>query len=158
MLVKKMIYTAAVEDKEKAKRNLIHEAKVLLALGDHERLPLFFGIVTKKEPLCLVTQFHSVNGCSMTLHEASNTTRLTTVDCTEIFLEICSGLGHVHCRGYLHNDIKANNVVLERPSSTEKYSPVLIDFGKSTKATAVLVSQHGKKRSTPGHQKSYLAP
>lgn len=158
VLVKKMIYTAAVEDKEKAKRNLIHEAKVLLALGDHERLPLIFGIVTKKEPLCLVTQFHSVNGCSMTLHEASNTARLTTVDCTEIFLEICSGLSHVHCRGYLHNDIKANNVVLERPSSTEKYSPVLIDFGKSTKATAVLVSQHGKKRSTPGHQKSYLAP
>ena len=57
MLVKKIIHSNAVEDKERAKRNLIHEAKVLLALGDHERLPLFFGIVTKNEPLCLVTQF-----------------------------------------------------------------------------------------------------
>lgn len=158
VLVKKIIHSDAVEDKERAKRNLIHEAKVLPALGDHERLPLFFGIVTKNEPLCLVTQFHSVNGCSITLHQASNTGKLTPVDCTEIFLEIRSGLRHVHCRGYLHNDIKANNVVLERPSATDKYSPVLIDFGKSTKAAAVLVSDHGKKRSTPGQEKSYLAP
>ena len=80
------------------------------------------------------------------------------MDCTEIFLEICFGLRHVHCRAYLHNDIKANYVVLERPSATDKYSPVLIDFGKSTKAASVLVSQHRKKRCTHGQEKSYLAP
>ena len=99
-----------------------------------------------------------MNGCSITLHQASNTGKLTPVDCTEIFLEICFGLRHVHCRAYLHNDIKANYVVLERPSATDKYSPVLIDFGKSTKAASVLVSQHRKKRCTHGQEKSYLAP
>lgn len=65
--------------------------------------------------------------------------------------------------GYLHNDIKANNVVLEKtPTVSEKsYSPVLIDFGKSTKAAASFMTSRtsGRKRIAPEHSlKSYLAP
>jgi len=33
----------------------------------------------------------------------------------------------VHNKGYLHNDLKGNNVVLDRAN----HNPVLIDFGKS---------------------------
>lgn len=65
--------------------------------------------------------------------------------------------------GYLHNDIKADNVVLEEtPTISEKsYSPVLIDFGKSTKAAASFMTSRtsGRKRIAPEHSlKSYLAP
>ena len=60
---------------------------------------------------------------------------LTPFVSTELFLEICSALKYVHLAGYLHNDIKANNVVLEKSSrASDKYLPVLIDFGKSSKA------------------------
>lgn len=60
----------------------------------------------------------------------------------------------MHSKGFLHNDIKSNNVVLDQ-TGPEQYNPVLIDFGKSTRtsaATTITVNE----RSTDG--KSYLAP
>ncbi|CAH3044267.1 unnamed protein product [Pocillopora meandrina] len=45
---------------------------------------------------------------------------------------IDSTLSYVHSKGYLHKDIKANTVVLERESNSAKYNPILIHFGKST--------------------------
>lgn len=80
-----------------------------------------------------------MNGCSMIFYEVLNIVRFIMVDCIEIFLEICFGLGYVYCRGYLYNDIKVNNVVFERLLSIEKYSFVFIDFGKSIKVIVVLV-------------------
>ena len=41
-------------------------------------------------------------------------------------------MSYVHSKGYLHKDIKANNVVLERESNSAKYNLILIHFGKST--------------------------
>lgn len=77
----------------------------------------------------MVTQFHGVKDESVTLHQAAKGSFLTPQDSAEIFLEICSALKHVHSRGYLHNDIKANNVVLEKtPTASEKYSPVEVSL------------------------------
>ena len=56
----------------------------------------------------------------------------------KIAVEICSALNHVHSRGFLHNDIKANNVVIERKPESDKYTPILIDFGKGTRASVNL--------------------
>ena len=85
-----------------------------------------------------MTQFHIENGHSVTLRQAANTNTFTPPDCTEIFLEICVALRHVYTREYLHNDIKANNVVLKLESGSEKYKPFLIDFSKSTKVAGVV--------------------
>ena len=63
----------------------------------------------------------------------------------------------MHSKGYLHNDIKENNVVLERPSVSEEFRPVLIDFGKSLKASSVtLYRRNGTAMKCK--EKSYLAP
>ncbi|KAK3722847.1 hypothetical protein QZH41_007802 [Actinostola sp. cb2023] len=40
-------------------------------------------------------------------------------------------LAHIHINGYLHCDLKANNIVLEEKEG--EYSPIIIDFGKSIK-------------------------
>ena len=160
VIVKKMTHSNTTEGKERARRSLLHEAKVVSALGDHARLPMVLGIVTQKEPLCLVTQFHGVDDESITLHQAASTNMLTPFVSTELFLEICSALKYVHLAGYLHNDIKANNVVLEKSlTASDKYIPVLIDFGKSSKAgtgSEFLVST-GKKMLHE-ERKTYLAP
>ena len=151
------------EGKERARRNLVHEAEVVSALGDHARLPMLLGIITRGESLCMVTQFHGVGNESLTLHQAAKGSFLTPENSVEIFQELSSALKHVHSMGYLHNDIKANNVVLEKTPtiSEESYSPVLIDFGKSTKAAASFMTSRtsGRKRIAPEHSlKSYLAP
>ena len=158
VIVKKMTHNNTAEGKEMARKNLLHEATVVKALGDHERLPLIFGVVTENEPLSLVKLFHGVRDESITLHQAANASMLTPSDSAEIFLQICDALKHVHLRGYLHNDIKANNVVLERnPTALKKYNPILIDFGKSTKAAAISVTESVKRRA-PVQTKTYLAP
>ena len=159
VIVKKMTHDNTPEGKEKARRNLLHEATVASALGDHERLPLIFG-VSQNHPFCLVTLFHGVRDESLTLHQAANTSMLTPPESTEIFIQICSALKHVHSRGYLHNDIKANNVVLERNpmAASKKYNPVLIDFGKSTPKAAASSVTPSIKRMTAEQKKSYLAP
>jgi len=149
-----MIYKDEL-DKSRAKRDLIHEGEVLTALGDHERLPMIVGVITSQEPLCLVTQFHGINEKSVTLHEAACTQMITPAECMDLFVETCTALKHVHSKGFLHNDIKANNVILERNAECDKYVPVLIDFGKSTKASANLPLCVNRKRT---HGKSYLAP
>ena len=135
VVVKKMIYSYTAEDKLRAKRDLIHEAEVITALGDHKRLPMIVGVVTTQEPLCLVTQFYGINGTSSTLHHVTILNIITSPECLDIFVEIYSALKHVHSKGFLHNDIKANNVVLERRTDSNRCTPILIDFEKSRKAS-----------------------
>ncbi|XP_067019463.1 probable LIM domain-containing serine/threonine-protein kinase DDB_G0287001 [Acropora muricata] len=154
VVVKKMIHKDTERDKLRAKREVVHEAEVLTALGDHEGLPMLIGITTANEPYCLVTQFHGIIEQSVTLHQAANSKIITPAECIQLFVKICSALEHVHSKGFLHNDIKSNNVVLDQ-TGPEQYNPVLIDFGKSTRtsaATTITVNE----RSTDG--KSYLAP
>jgi len=40
-----MIHNAKREDQERTRRNLLHEAKVFSALGDHPNLPMIFHVV-----------------------------------------------------------------------------------------------------------------
>ena len=106
------------------------------------------------------TVFHLVTSTgqeSVTLHQAADNNAVTKANCISIFKKICSVLDHVHSKGYLHNDIKGNNVVLERPSASGEFSPVLIDFGKSLKVSSVtLYRRNGTVMKCKG--KSYLAP
>ena len=122
-------------------------------LNSNVRLPMLLGIITHSKPFCMVTQFHGVRDQSVTLHQAVKGSFLTPQDSADIFLEICSALKHIQSRGSLHNDIKANNVVLEKsPTASEKYSTVLIDFGKSTKVSASSVPlTSSRKRIAPEH-------
>ena len=120
VIVKKISHDHTAEGKDRARRNLVHEANVISALGDHARLPMLFGVITHSEPLCMVTQFHCVGNESVTLHEAAKQSFLTPKNSVEIFQELCSAVKHVHSRGYLHNDIKANNVVLEKNTHSHR--------------------------------------
>lgn len=149
-----MTHNDNAEEQYRAKKNLLHEAGVITALGDHANLPMLFGVVTKSVPLCLVLQFHGVNQESTTLHQAASKILLNPTDCISLFIEIASTLSYVHLKGYLHNDVKANNVVLERKSDSAKYDPILIDFGKSTK----LGLPSSKRSSSYCSRNTYLAP
>ena len=53
--------------RDNMKKEVQHEAKMISHLEDHRGVPLLFGIVTKSEPLRLITKFHGRKDKSVTL-------------------------------------------------------------------------------------------
>ena len=49
--------------------------------------------------------------------------------CANILKQTCEILMFIHERGFLHNELKSNNVVIDGSEN----KPVIIDFGKSCK-------------------------
>ena len=99
-------------------------------LGDHRNLRLLFGAVTKGEKLKLVTQIHGEKEQSLILSTAIKKKKLDKPLWLGIVKGICEGLRHVHTRKILHNDLKSNNVVLEKQDEVQ-WNPVIIDFVKA---------------------------
>lgn len=115
---------------ERAKQEVLNEASVLADLGDHPGIPHLFGVCSIQAPFCLVLQHLAVEGSSVTLSKAAATGIIANViECAEILGQICEVLLFMHNRGYLHNDLKGNNVVLDGAS----HKAFVIDFGKSRK-------------------------
>lgn len=66
-----------------------------------------------------------------TLIDRAKTSPIAIPDALRIAIHIGSALQHVHDRGYLHLDIKSDNVIVARGGL-----PVLFDFGSARKQTA----------------------
>lgn len=97
-------------------------------LGDHHGLPLLFGVVTQSLPSWLITQFYGDSGSCTTLSKEIRRMRLEKISWHEILNRIITALNHMDAAGVIHNNIKSNNVVLEKRG--EEQNPVIIDFGK----------------------------
>jgi hypothetical protein len=122
----------SVRENEKAKQEVIHEASALSLLGDHVGLPHLFGVCTDESPYCLILQFHCVDSKSLTLYEAASSCLHEDLSASiAILKDVCETLGYIHTQGFLHNDLKGNNIVLEK--TVKGFHPVIIDFGKSIK-------------------------
>ena len=76
-------------------------------------------------------QFHGKKGRALTLHDAVKEPPTNARnDWIDIRSDTVCAVVEVHRSGYLHNDIKANNILVEN------YIAVSIDFGKSRKISA----------------------
>ena len=114
MVAVKEIQTQDLSTKEKnrTKQEVIHKATVLAALGDHPGIRHLFGVCIKCAPYYLVLQRHAVEGRSITLTKATSTRMIANADkCIAILKETCETLTLLHSRGYLHHDLKGNNVI-----------------------------------------------
>lgn len=110
------------------KKEVPYEAKMISHLEDHHGVPLLFGIVTKSEPLRLITKFHGNKNKSFTLSSLMKREKLEKPIWLGIVKLLIEALIHIHSGGILHNDLKSNNVVMERRE--QQWNPVVIDFGK----------------------------
>lgn len=129
--------------------DIMYEAMVMTKVCcGHPNLPLFMGIydhVEYPKPL-LITKLYSIAGESCTLHDYLQKQRsshsLSVCDWARVLIGICNGLEAIHNKGYLHNDIKSNNIVFSdcMPSSkltpSVRVWPIIIDFGKARPVTA----------------------
>lgn len=114
------------------RRRALHEAKVLLNLKCHQSVPTLLGVSVDANPAKLIMQFYGVGSKSLTLHSlCKSTTQLISneVHWHDVIRQIAGAIEHVHNCGFIHNDIKTNNVVIYE--NNENVVPVLIDFGKA---------------------------
>ena len=129
---------------------LVYEARILNKLGDHPGLPLLFGVCTKRAPYRLIMQFHgNQDGSSLIIHSAlSDKSIPDKMTWTRIIVKTAEALARVHEKGFLHNDLKSNNVVLDNKDGI--YNLVVIDFGKSVPTSGArgpkLLSAERKKQ------------
>ena len=139
-------------------REAKHEANVLLQLGDHPGIPLLFGVCLKEKPVSIVMKFHGDGKDSLTVYKAAKNSLVSgKKEWNTILCETADALDHVHRCGFAHNDLKSNNVVLEKRED-ERLHPVIIDFGKS-----VLLIKAKNPPAKPMHVRdqykdSYIAP
>ena len=131
VVVKEMKATDSTKKElERARREVVGEATILSELGDHPGIPHLFGVCSEEAPFYLVLQYHAVEGRSLTLSKAVTTGMVAVAeDCIKILKQIGEILLFLHTKGYLHNDLKGNNVVLDGAN----LNPIIIDFGKSRK-------------------------
>lgn len=127
-VVVKEITSGMTNSPQQAREEVLREAAAITGIGDHWGIPHLFGVCTRQAPYCLVLQYHALHSQSVTLFKAASGGVLKdAVKCADILKQTCKVLMHIHARGYLHNDLKANNVVIDGA----KNNPVIIDFGKS---------------------------
>lgn len=117
-----------------------------------------FGVILQRKPISILLKYHGVGDESLTVYKAAKNKEVVDLNQWKgIMCDIADALQHIHRCGYIHNDLKSNNVVLEIKDDRPP-NPVIIDFGKSLlaskaknpKAKPLYVREH--------HKDSYLAP
>ncbi|CAH3181121.1 unnamed protein product, partial [Porites lobata] len=111
-----------IESPKKTREEVWREASAITGIGDHWGIPLLFGVSTDRAPFYLVLHFHALRSES-----APEKGIQDVAMCANILKQPCEILIFIHERGFLHNDVKGNNVVIDGSEN----KPVIIDFGKS---------------------------
>ena len=135
------------------KDEVVRELLTVLNIRPHALLPIVYGVSIERRPFLLISKFYGSSSAkrSTTLkyflakyprgneskHNSSVgpsksiDTPKKNREVLQIAENICEGIEHVHQGGYLHGDIKSNNVLIIKCSSG--IMPKIIDFGKSCK-------------------------
>ncbi|CAB4035864.1 serine threonine- kinase, partial [Paramuricea clavata] len=108
---------------------VMNEAQCMNTLT-HPAIPHLLGVQIDGKPYSLVMQFLGVGMESVTVHkllhqDMAKHLLLSTNEWISVLHDISEALFHVHQKGFLHCDVKSNNVLV---SGKKGY---LIDFGKA---------------------------
>ncbi|CAB3980662.1 serine threonine- kinase HT1-like [Paramuricea clavata] len=111
--------------------DMLYKEAMFMQKCSHRCIPLLPGVQLEKKPISLIIQFIGENSKSITIfkllfdplyqQQASNMSTKTRL-C--ICYDIAGALDHMHQRGYIHCDLKSNNVLV---AENKGY---LIDFRK----------------------------
>ena len=120
--------------------SIMYEAKAMSRVcKGSPNLLLLFRVFTYRVGLPqLVSKYYSFNNQSATLHMllvGKLSVTLSEQQWAWILLGICNAIEAVHSHGFLHNDIKADDVVLSDVvpayANNPSITPILINFEKS---------------------------
>ena len=125
------------------------EAAILCALNEGPYTPHCFGFCPANHSIIMM--YIHVDNKPVTLQSLLVDRTLLGVPLSkklscDILVDLCSALEYIHTKGFLHNDLKLDNVVLGNTVS-EKFRPFIIDFGKACQ------SDCGRKYSLSSEQR-----
>jgi hypothetical protein len=137
-----------------SKEDVVRELLTVLNIRPCMFLPIVYGVSTERRPFLMILKFYgslstkrsttlqyylkkysrssAKNGnnssCSFPAASTSNIPK-NDRELLQVAENICEGLDHIHKCGYLHGDIKSNNILIIKQDSN--VVPKIIDFGKS---------------------------
>lgn len=116
-------------------RTMLKEAQIMQALT-HRNIPAIIGVQLEMKPISLIIEFKGEQSTSLTMSKLLSSERdvqivqdlqtlLTTKDWLVISHDLTEARSHIHAKGFLHCDLKANNAL-----ASDKHG-IIIDFGKA---------------------------
>jgi serine/threonine protein kinase len=128
---------------------LKHEAK-LAERFDHPNIVRFYKVVcTKKRGYILMDYFRAPN---LKVQIQSD---LVSVQArfTRLVEQLCQVLGYLHDQGWVHRDIKPDNILFNKASEVR-----LIDFSLTTRAAGAVAKMLGSKEKVIQGTRTYIPP
>ncbi|XP_076059703.1 uncharacterized protein LOC143036340 [Oratosquilla oratoria] len=116
---------------------MVKEAEALAALSGVPRVPTLFGV--GRNPVTLIT---SCGGRS--LYKLIQRGQLSKYQAVDLVFQVTESVRLIHHRGWTHNDIKQDNIVVER--NCNLWNATLIDFG-----SAVRIGKAVYRKNRTGH-------
>ena len=129
-----------------SERELMHEANVMHEIGDHPGVPFLYGVCVKDTHFMLIMQYCSQDDKVVTLSDAADSEDLSNVSWLQILIRLTEALIFIHKKGFVHNDLKGNNVLLCKDE--QMWQPVIIDYGKSVGLSGAQAKQNNSAQSS----------
>ena len=108
------------------------EAAILCSLNTGGFTPQCFGVCLGLH--AIIMSYINIDGKPVNLfsllYVKSRSIQLSREQCKDMLISLCKGIKHVHASGFLHNDLKLDNVVVGN-SLSGKLKPYIINFGKA---------------------------
>jgi eukaryotic-like serine/threonine-protein kinase len=131
-------------------KNLLkHEYKVAQTL-EHPNCCRSHGIVMRKTECYLLMDLFKTPNLKILIHSDIVAVQSRFAKLVE---GVCLGLGHMHEKGWVHKDLKPDNILLNRASEVR-----LIDFSLAVKKATTFSKMMNSKRGEIRGTRTYLAP
>lgn len=134
------------------------EAEILRQLGDHPGLPYIYGVCEKAGEKMLILEYSSEETTPLTLNEAIQSKKVECSNWKNVIELLAKTMCYMHTKGIIHGDMKGDNVLLIKRS--EKWCPIVIDFGKCIRITTTTTASASKIVSAKEKERKYphIAP
>jgi len=137
-------------DFKENKAGLKHEAEVLKSL-DHPLIIKFDKFSSSRDNTYMVMEHFRAPNVKLQLKADM---RSVHIRARKLFESVCQALAHVHSRGWVHRDIKPDNVLMNKAGEIR-----LVDFSLSSKEVKGFAKMMGGgKLKTIQGTRTYIAP
>jgi serine/threonine protein kinase len=144
----KVMLPEALADSEQ-RAVLKHEGK-LAERFDHPNLVRFYKLVLNKKRGYILMEYFRAPNLKMQLQAEPVSVQARIVRLME---QLCSVLGYIHGQGWVHRDVKPDNILFNKASEVK-----LVDFSLTTRAAGAVAKMLGSKEKAIQGTRTYIPP